>query len=470
MIARQIRRGPLARHSEPKWRLPLDRRHPTDDTQPKRVFVGSGGILSLQNDDVIIKMSGMYKARCATKKLRNLFASFPAVVVSGARQVGKTTLLRHSFPDYDYVVFDPSIDVENARAEPDLFLKNHPPPLVLDEIQYAPEVAAAIKRRVDEADARPGMYLLTGSQQWQVMRAMAESLAGRAAFLDLYGFSLQELADEADVPGWLARWLADADGLVASSPRTHAPFGRTVWEWLWRGTLPGAALLSRDLVPDFWTGYHRTYIERDARLAGSVDDWQRFGMFLRLASALTAQEVNASQLGRDIGITPQTARRWLAILSGTFQWFEHPAFDRNPVKRVSRKPKGYLADTGLACFHAHLSAPKALGGHPLAGALFETAMASEIRKGAASLQGGTSFWHWRAAGGAEVDLILERDGQLYPFEVKLTTKPSRRDTTGLLAFREAHPQERIAMGAVLCGVDRPFWITEDVAALPWNLI
>jgi predicted AAA+ superfamily ATPase len=411
----------------------------------------------------------MYVARSLTARLRRLTESFPVVVVSGARQVGKTTLLKHAFPEHDYVVFDPGLDVQNARAEPDLFLANHPPPLILDEIQYAPEVVAAIKRRVDAAGATPGSYLLTGSQQWQVMRALAESLAGRAAFLDLHGFSLQELAGNGDSPGWLSLWLANADDFVASSPKTQAPFGGTLWEWLWRGAMPGAAELATEMVPDFWTGYHRTYIERDARLAGSVDDWQRFGMFLRLASALTAQEVNASQLGRDIGVTPQTARRWLAILVGTFQWFEHPALVGNPVKRVSSKPKGYLADTGLACFHAHLSAPQALGGHPLAGPLFETAMVNEVRKQAAILAGATSFYHWRAAGGGEVDLIIERDGQIFPFVMKLTTHPTRRQASGLAAFAKAHASERVGKGALLCAVDRPFWLTQDVAALPWSL-
>jgi predicted AAA+ superfamily ATPase len=392
------------------------------------------------------------------------------VVVSGARQVGKTTLLRHVFPELDYVVFDPTIDMENARAEPDLFLHNHRLPLVLDEIQYAPELVSAVKRRVEEAQARPGMFLLTGSQKWQVMRTLAESLAGRVAFLDLQGFSIQELSGADAEANWLGRWTDDADGSLASQPPIATSLGRTLWEWLWRGTMPGANALDADLVRDFWTGYHRTYVERDALLAGSVEDWQRFGQFLGLMSALTAQEVNASQLGRDIGITPQTARRWLAILAGTFQWVEHPAFARNAVKRVSAKPKGYLADTGLACTHARISAPASLGGHSLAGALFETAMVNEIHKRAAILSGGVAHAHWRAAGGAEVDLLLERNGVLYPFEIKLTANPSWRDASGLVAFRKAYPERHIAKGAILCGTQRAFWVSEDVAALPWNLV
>jgi hypothetical protein len=223
-----------------------------------------------------------------------------------------------------------------------------------------------------------------------------------------------------------------------------------------------------DLVPEFWTGYQRTYVERDARLGGEVNDWQQFGMFMRLASALTAQEINYSQLGREIGVTPQSARRWLQVLRGTFQWWEAPAFKGNLVKRVSSKPKGYLSDTGLVCHLAQLNSPRALGGHPLLGALFETGMVHEIRKQQACLSGGGTFHHWRAAGGAEVDLLLERDGWLHPFEVKLTANPTRRDAAGITAFRHAHPHLQIGKGAILCATEGAFWITDDVAGLPWS--
>jgi predicted AAA+ superfamily ATPase len=412
----------------------------------------------------------MYRYRILTEKLLRLGEAFPVVVVSGARQVGKTTLLRHVFPDHDYTVFDPSIDLENARGEPDLFLRNHPSPAILDEIQYAPELVSAVKRRVDASDSRPGMYLMSGSQQWQVLRSLAESLAGRAAFLDLRGFSLQELAGTETSSCWLARWLEDPHTFVDQATQTGLYSDRTLWEWLWRGFLPRVNDLDEALVPEFWMGYHRTYIERDARLAADVEDWQQFGMFLRLVAALTAQEINYSQLGREIGMTPQTARRWLKVLDSTFQWFEVPAFKGNLLKRVSSKPKGHLVDTGLVCHYAQVSSPKALPGHPLLGPLFETAMVNEILKQAGTLSGRTGFHHWRSAGGAEVDLLVEREGVLYPFEMKLTANPSPRDASGLIAFRAAHQSLRIAVGAILCAVDRPRWITEEIVALPWNVL
>ena len=409
----------------------------------------------------------MYHHRLLTDRLLQLANNFPVVVVTGARQVGKTTLLRHTFPEHDYVVFDASLDLEDARREPDLFLLNHPPPVILDEVQFAPEVVATVKRWVDRDADRAGQYLMTGSQQWQVMRTLAESLAGRAAFLDLQGFSLQEISGQPK--GWLPRWLEAPEDFL-SWARQGQRYGGSLTTWLWRGSLPRAIAIDLAVVPDFWSGYHRTYVERDARLLAEVEDWQDFGRFARLMSALTAQEINYSQLGREIGITPQTARRWLKILEGTYQWFSLLAFSGNQTKRVTSRPKGYLADTGLACHYAQLSSPQALPGHPLFGHLFETAMAGEILKQAGALPQRPACYHWRSAGGAEVDLILERDGILYPFEIKLTAAPTRRMTSGIEAFRQAHPHLRLAKGALLCAVEQPRWLSESVLALPWNLV
>ena len=409
----------------------------------------------------------MYKERLLSQRIIRLAETFPVTVVSGARQVGKTTLLQHLFPGYDYVVFDPSIDLENARKDPDLFLRNHPPPVILDEIQYAPEVVAAVKRHVDRAGAAPGQFLLTGSQQWQVLRTLSESLAGRAAFLDLQGLSLQERAGAAT--GWLTRWLEEPTGFFQWS--READYGDDhLNEWLWRGTLPGLLRVDDDLVADFWAGYHRTYVERDARMLGEVADWQEFGRFYGLLCSLTAQEINFSQLGREIGMTPQTARRWLSILEATFQWFSLPAFSGNAVKRVASRPKGHIAETGLACYHARISSPKSLGSHPLYGALFESAMVQEIRKQASTLAVRPALYHWRTAGGAEVDLILERDGLLHPFEFKLTTKPDKHDASGLRAFKATYPERSTGPGALVCAVTRPRWVTDEVLAIPWNLL
>jgi hypothetical protein len=192
-------------------------------------------------------------------------------------------------------------------------------------------------------------------------------------------------------------------------------------------------------------------------------------LLVRLAAALTAQEINASHLGRELGITPHTGRRWLELLVATFQWFEAPPYSGNAVKRVSGKAKGFFADTGLACWAQAISTPAALGGHPLWGHLFETFVAAEMRKQMALLSPAPRLHHWRSAGGAEVDLLLERDGRFFPIEIKGRTKVSRTDTRGIRAFREAYPDLKVAPGLVIALCDRVEKLSEEDFALPWDL-
>ncbi len=373
---------------------------------------------------------------------------FPALVLSGARQTGKSTLIAHIFPEHETVVFDPVKDIGNARQDPDLFLDNHPPPLVLDEIQYAPELVAALKRRIDATGRKPGSYILTGSQQWSVLKSVSESLAGRAVFADIEGFSLSEIAEQVPDVSWLGRWLSDPEAFVSQAALCRDPT-RSLNEQLWRGWLPEADRVPLDLLPDFHASYFRTYIERDVRLLADVEDWQLFGRFVQLVAAMSACEINYSQLGRDVGITPQTARRWLGLLRATFQWYEVPAYSGNPVKRISGKPKGYFSDSGLACHLQQISSPVALGGHPQTGRLFEAAVMAEIRKMCTLESVAPALYHWRTHGGAEVDILLERDNCFYPLEVKLGTRPSRKDTRGFAAFRNTYPSLRMAPGLVV---------------------
>ncbi len=410
----------------------------------------------------------MYKERIITEKLRSLFSTFPVVVVSGARQVGKSTLLKHTFPDVPSILFDAALDVGAARREPDVFLDNHPAPVILDEIQYAGELVSAIKRRVDK-NKRPGMYLLTGSQQWSVLKGISESLAGRAVFLTLEGFALTEIGQCIDHPSWLQRWLDGPDAVINDRPKRFEP-GRTLYEQLWRGWLPETDTLPLEMIPAFYQGYLQTYIERDVRLIQDVLDWQQFGKFVQLTSALTAQEINFSQLGRDIGITTQTAKRWLSVLSATFQWQDVYAYSGNTIKRISGKPKGYMADTGLVCALQMISSPRTLAGHPMTGALFETAVVGEMRKHCRQLSVPPAMYHWRSHSGPEVDLILERDGILFPIEIKLTAHPCRKDTSGITAFRKTYPQQRVAPGLVIAPCERFERISDHDYSLPWDSI
>lgn len=390
------------------------------------------------------------------------------VVVVGARQVGKTTLVEHVLGNrWDTVTFDPFQDIGNARADPDLFLDNHPPPLFLDEIQYAPEVVGALKRRVDKRRRTPGQYVVSGSQQWEVMRRLADSLAGRAVFLDLEGFSLTEATGQGKAGHWLKDWLSSPERfLAAPPPRLSPPF--PLLEQLWRGWLPEAQSLAAGSLGVFHQAYHRTYIERDVRALGAVDDWHQFDRFTRLLAALSGQEINYRQLGRDLGLAPTTAQRWLRMLVATFQWFENPPYHGNTIKRISGKPKGYLADTGQICFAQAISTPRALESHPLLGALFETAIAGEIRKGAGLLPTVPRVFHWRSHGGAEVDFLIEFDGRLHPIEAKLRSQPTRSDASGIRAMAATYPNARFAPGLIVAPANRFHQVADDVFVLPWD--
>jgi hypothetical protein len=410
----------------------------------------------------------MYKERLITKRLKGLVSTFPVVVVTGARQTGKSTLLTHIFPDIESIVFDSAVDLTGARRDADMFLDNHPAPVILDEIQYAPEVVSAIKRRVDK-NRKPGLYLLTGSQQWSVMKSISESLAGRAVFIQMESFSLSEINQQSPEQNWLERWLSFP---VADFTDTfkRLPISRTMYEQLWRGWMPETDSLDLKYIPDFYRSYIQTYIERDARLQTEVSDWQQFGKFVQIVSAMTAQEINYSQFGREIGINYQTAKRWLAVLKSTFQWFESPAYSGNAIKKISGKSKGYITDTGLACALNLISSHKALGGHPMLGALFETAVVAEIRKLSGCISTPPQLYHWRCHSDSELDILLERDGVFYPIEIKAKSNPIKSDTKGISAFRKMYPKLKIAAGLVICPCEKFAKISENDYALPWDSI
>lgn len=298
-----------------------------------------------------------YVHRSVEKKLKAYTESFPCTLVCGARQVGKSTLLDRFFGNtHRTFVFDPIQDIYGVRQDPDLFLKNNPPPLILDEIQYVPELIPALKRAVDRS-RRPGMYLITGSQQWEVMKRLSESLAGRVGILELSGFSLAEQHGNPE-PDWLADWLNGAHQNSAElfeDLRGLKSRHLSATRQIWRGGFPDVQTMQEEVVPGWMRGYVSTYLQRDVRSLLEARDEMQFAAFLALCASLTAQECNYNHLGRDIGLSPPSAKRWIGILRGTYQWLEVPAFSANHIKRISSRSKGYLADSGLACYLMRIS-------------------------------------------------------------------------------------------------------------------
>ena len=412
-----------------------------------------------------------YKQRALTEKLRQLFTHFPVVAVTGARQVGKTELVKHLFGDEAALVtFDPLIDVGAVREDPELFLNNQKTPVILDEVQYVPSLISALKRKIDQ-DRSAGQYILTGSQQWEVMKNLSESLAGRVVFLDLDSLSLSEVADlyaGATYQPWFVRWLTDPDQIAVSSPPKLIE--TNLYQTLWIGSLPEATNLPKEVVSDYHAGYIRTYIERDVRLLLTETDLVKFRKFYQLSGALTAQEINYSEFGRELGADYKVAQKWLSILQATFQWYEIPAFFNNVVKRISKKPKGIFADTGLACHLLAISKPEVIAGHPMYGRLFETFVVREIIKQISLMQPKPNLYHWRSHSKQEVDLIIEYNNRLYPVEIKGKSNPDKSDLSGITAFREAYLERRLGNGLIISAGARSYALSEKDYVVPWNIL
>jgi predicted AAA+ superfamily ATPase len=409
-----------------------------------------------------------YKKRLLQDKLTRLGEHFPVVVLTGARQVGKSTLFKHLHPHARHIIFDPTIDIGNARQDPELFLDQITLPVILDEIQYCPELLPVIKRRVDEKKM-PGQYWLTGSQNLSVLKNVSESLAGRAALQSLYPMTIAERYDHAS--SWFLRFQKNPyDFLMSPMKRVTSSQNINLFSMLWNGGYPGLLSMADDLHSDMLDSYLRTYIERDIRLLSDISDLQDFSRYVQLLANLTAQEIQFNQLGREIGISPQTAKRWLNILVNTYQWIELPAYSGNTIKRISLKSKGYYIDTGMAAHLMHISSPAALAGHPKLGALFETCIINDILRQLPLLPGKPAIYHWRSHAGAEVDMILELDNTFYLIEVKCKSRPSKADMRGIQAFRETYPTLNYAPSIIICAVNEVTPLSSDCFAIPFDLI
>ncbi len=404
-----------------------------------------------------------YLGRSIEGKVLEALEYFPVVTVQGARQTGKSTMIGQlPIQDLTTVTLDPVHDVGGAREDPDLFLQNQQYPLFLDEIQYAPQLTASIKRWVDKSKGK-GMFILSGSQNLAVLRSISESMAGRVAVIDLHHMRLAELDERPQGEGVLQRLLrGDWD---PREEQCRPP--RPLYSSLWRGGFPGLLEIPEHLYALYFESYLRTYIERDIRTASEISSLQLFSRFIGLLAALTACEINHNQLGRELGIDRKTAVAWTEIATATFQWFQVPAYASNPIKRIAGKPKGYLADTGLCCYLQRISSADVLAQHPLTGSLFETYIFLEVLKTVSAWPMKPSIYHYRSHSGGEIDLLLELNGVLTPIEVKKTSKPSPRLCGGFDSLRRTFPRANIGTGIIVCAVETVQRVRPDVVAVPW---
>jgi len=402
----------------------------------------------------------MYVRRTLEDYAQIASQQFPVLLVTGARQVGKTTFLQHlSAPNRTYVTLDDPLLLDLARRDPALFLQRFRPPLLIDEIQYAPELLPYLKMEVDR-ERQPGAFWLTGSQQFHVMRGVSESLAGRVAVLHLLGFSRRELIGQSEAKPFLST-PSEVEERLRTGGRLPL---RELYHHIWRGSFPAIALneaMDRDL---FFSSYLQTYLLRDVRDLARVGDEAAFLRFLRAVAARTGQLLSLSEFARDADIAVNTAKTWLSVLEASGMVYRLEPYHTNLSKRLIKSPKVYLLDTGLCAYLTGWSSPETLEAGAMSGAILETWIVSELLK---------SYWHqgrpapfsyYRDKDKKEIDLLIVQDETVYPLEFRKTASPHASDVQ---AFRTlSHLGVTVGPGGLVCLAEQALPLTAAATAIP----
>lgn len=391
-----------------------------------------------------------YIHRHMEQYIAELTKTWPAILLTGPRQSGKTTMLKSLAEKEkigrEYVSLDDLTMREMAKNDPKLFLQLHKPPVLIDEVQYAPELFTYIKIHIDEHH-NPGDFLLTGSQIFRLMHGVQESLAGRVAVLHMSPLSQRELISAQPRP-FSTCFEALAEDSKNISPLTTPE----IFERIWNGCMPGlagGAYTDRNI---FYSSYLSTYIERDVRELSGTIDALKFSRFITAVAARAAQMVNYQAIADDAEVDKATAKKWLEILETLGIIFLLHPFSNNVLKRTIKSPKLYFYDTGFVCYLTRWSSPEVAESGAMSGALLENFAVSEIMKSYQNV-GETPYMHYyRDRDAREIDVILEGDGKLCPLEIKKTTTPDKRITRAFKLIDKS-PLE-LGTSAVLCMTDK----------------
>ena len=390
-----------------------------------------------------------YISRHMESRILELSKSYSAILLTGPRQAGKTTMLR-SLAEREsvgrkYVTLDDLAERDMARNDPALFLQLHKPPVLIDEVQYAPELFSYIKIHIDEHH-NPGDFWLTGSQIFRLMRGVQESLAGRVALLHMSPLSQREIIGAPCAP-----FTTDLNRLLAEQDQFQPVTTPELFARLWKGSMPG---LISGQTPDrniFYSSYLSTYVERDVRdLSGSVDAL-KFNRFVTAVAARCSQLLNYNALAEDADIDMPTAKAWVNILETLgIIYLLHP-YSNNALKRTIKTPKVYFYDTGLVCYLTRWSSPEVAESGAMNGALLENFTVSEIMKSYQNAGLEPFLYFYRDRDAKEIDVILEGDGKLCPLEIKKTATPDKR-LTRVFGVIDKGPLQ-LGTGAILCMAD-----------------
>ncbi len=408
-----------------------------------------------------------YIQRAITPILKKRISTTKCTLITGARQVGKSTLIKHEFPEYNRVNFDDKLTRLQAKEEPKLFFLNNPCPLFIDEVQKENSILEDIKLKVDESDER-GMFILSGSQKLELMKGMSESLAGRVSISELSGLSLREIHGVE-----FNHHFVPTDDYINLREKEIKPYSN-LWEIIHKGSYPELYDIDRDWQ-EYYSSYVSTYIERDINELISADSIT-FTKFLTVVAARTGEILNYTNIASEVGVSEPTIKNWISILERAGIVYLLQPYSASALNRAIKTPKIYFRDTGLACYLTRWLTADALKCSAVAGNIFETFVVSEILKSYTNEGKDYKFniFYYRgkdknSSSENEIDLILEENGVLYPIEIKMSGNPKA-------CMGATHPvldkitDKSRGLGVILCLIDKKTYLRENLVALPIEYI
>lgn len=413
-----------------------------------------------------------YIKRKIEPKLSQAAKTFKAVLVTGARQVGKSTLLKKQFSGYRYVSLDDPFLEAQAKDSGDMFMMLNRPPVIYDEVQRAPALFRYIKIACDNSDER-GRFLLSGSQQFKLMKEVSDSLSGRVCIVELAGLSLREIQEDP----FNEHFLPTMEYVAARSKTAAAP--DNIWKIIHRGSYPALQDPEVDWS-DFYASYVKTYLERDVRDLSAVQDLDVFRRFMVAAAARTGEMLNYSNIASEVGKDVTTIKNWISILEASGIIYLLEPYSSSALKRAIKTPKLYFRDTGLACYLTRWLTPEALAYGAMSGHFFETFVISEILKSFSNLgidyRYCVSYYRGKdkkkvirsgeeIAVESEIDFIIEENGVLYPIEIKQSHNVTA-DETSAFTVLDKIPDKKRGMGAVVCMCPQPGALRDNILQIP----
>lgn len=403
-----------------------------------------------------------YIKRLAEDVIKRQEKMFKVILVTGARQVGKTTMLKNIKNNINYITLDDMLLNQSAVEEPELFLKSNKPPIIIDEIQYAPNLLRYIKMAVDSSDKK-AMYYLTGSQQFNLMQNVSESLAGRVGILNLLGLSLREIKEiDFNEP-----FIPTNEYLKKRNEKLKDISYDEIWNIIHKGAMPALYQENSD-IEMFYAMYVSTYIERDVRSLTQVGDTLSFLKFMTALASRIGQLLNLNSIANEVGISIPTAQRWLSILVASNIIYILEPYYNNIMKRAVKTPKVYFLDTGLAAYLTKWKNKDVLEAGTMAGNFFENFVIIEIIKSyynSGELRPPVYFYRDKEK--REIDLIIDQNGKLYPIEIKKTANPNKKMIEN---FKVLENVKDVGEGAIVCMYDNVLDLDEKNKVIPYRYL